>query len=93
MESKSVNEMLEESVAGHMVCISLPDQPHEPWMLGVLQGAAAPATASDVAEAQKLGFNVKEGASVLQLTKYEPFEIDSRRLIETKVLVVVPAGR
>ena len=65
MESKSVNEMLEESVAGHMVCISLPDQPHEPWMPGVLQGAAAPATASDlVAEAQKLGFNVKEGARV-----------------------------
>ena len=53
-------------------------------MLGVLQGAAAPATASDVAEAQKLGFNVKEGASVLRLTTYEPFEIGSRRLIETK---------
>jgi hypothetical protein len=93
MESMSVNAMLEESVAGHMVCISVPDQPHEPWMLGVLQGAPAPATASDVAEAQKLGFDLKEGASVLRLTKYEPFEIGSRRFIETKVPIVVPAGR
>ena len=93
MESKSVNDMLREAAVGEIVCISLPDRPHEPWMIGELQHAPLPATEADVAEAKALGFTVKVGASVLRLTKYEPFEFGSRKFIQTKVPLVVPSGR
>ena len=85
--------MLREAVVGEIVCISLPDRPHEPWMIGELQHAPLPATEADVAEAKALGFTVKVGASVLRLTKYEPFEFGSRKFIQTKVPLVVPSGR
>ena len=93
MASKSVNDMLSDASAGQMVCVSIPDQPHEPWMLGMLKGGVAPAAVTDVTEARALGFTVKEGAMVLRMSKFEPFEVGSRRFIETKVQIVVPAGR
>ena len=76
--------MLREAVVGEIVCISLPDRPHEPWMIGELQHAPLPATEADVAEAKALGFTVKVGASVLRLTKYEPFEFGSRKFIQPR---------
>eukprot|EP00966_Prymnesium_polylepis_P211612 4900374-Prymnesium_polylepis.2 len=90
---KTVADMLKEVVAGEMVSVSLPSRVHEPWMLGRLQGEPVEATEADVAEAKELDFSVKAGTMVLRLTKYEPFEIGSRRFVETKVKLVVPASR
>lgn len=89
---KSVNEMLTEIVSGEMVCVDVPHSSHEPWMLGKLKGSALQANSDDVNEASKLGFSIEIGSSVLRMVKFEPFEIGSRRYIETKVPLVVPAA-
>ena len=64
---------------------------HEPWMLGRATGKARAAIADDVREGALLGFEIVEGAEVLRLIKFEPIDVGSRRYIETKVVLVVPA--
>ena len=85
--------MVSELDAGDMLCVCVPRNEHEPWMLGRAIGKAIKATADDVNEAALLGFTIKEGAAVLRLRKYEPFDIGSRRYVETKVDLVVPTSR
>ena len=92
VESKSVSEMVSDVVTGMMVCVAVPNNVHEPGILGAAQGAACLATAADVTEAKKLGYDIAEGSSVLRLTKYETFELSPRRYIETKVLLVAPSS-
>ena len=89
--SKSVSEMVAEVAEGQFVLVAVPRNEHEPWMLGLALGPAAAATTSDVEEAGLAGFTLKEGSDVIRLTKFEPFELGSRRYIETKVKLVVPA--
>ena len=93
VESKSVKEMISEVVEGQFVCVAMPRNEHEPWMLGRAEGMVIAATPVDVREAALLGFDVKEGAEVLRLQKFEPFDMGSRRYIKTKVQLVVLASR
>lgn len=61
-------------------------------MLGYAEDDAGIATGDDVAEAATLGYKIKTGAAVLRLIKYEPFQIGSRRYIETKIKLAVPTS-
>ena len=92
VESKSVSEMESEVVTGMLVCVAVPNNIHEPWMIGAAQGAVCSATEADVSEAAELGYSILEGSSVVRPTKYEPFEVGSRRYMETKVPLVVPSS-
>ena len=91
VQSKPLPEMIKAVTDGQYVCVIVKDNPHEPWMLGRAGGGVEKATAKDVKEAAELGFTIKVGAEVLRLIKFEPFELGSRRYIETKVPLVVPA--
>jgi len=61
-------------------------------MLGRAEGSEGQASSEDVAEAAKLGLSIKQGARVLHLIKYEPFEVGSRRYVEKKIKLVVPTS-
>jgi hypothetical protein len=92
-EAHELHAMLAVLKEQQFVCVFVKGSEHEPWMIGQLTAAQpSAATVDDVQSAQALGFStVREGATqVLRLTKYEPFEVGSRRFVETKVTLVVP---
>ena len=85
--------MVSEVDAGDMLCVCVARNEHEPWMLGRAEGKATKATVDDIKEAALLGFSIKEGTAVLRLLKYEPFDVGSRRYVETKVKLVIPTSK
>ena len=89
------SQMVGEAAVDMVVCIILNSgkgRDYEPWMLCKVTAATSAATSADVEEASTLGFTVREGANVLRLAKYEPYEPGSRRFALTNVTVIAPTS-